>query len=492
MAVVGVIGAGISGLSAAHFLSKLARSNVKKVIVYEASDRVGGWIQTTRFPDGTLFEHGPRTVRPIGIAAQTALRLVEDVGLSMQVLFLTGSHPAAARRMIYAKGQLHYLPSQISDLLKVRPPFSKAMIKYLTKEMVTKRGRLEDESVYDFVSRRFGDELARYAADAMCLGIFAGDSRKLSAKSCFPLLWDKEKDRGSVVRGFLAPTFGAKESESAMHSKLSTVARSGRWFAWSLQEGLETLPRAVETELLSDNFVEIRRNDPVTKLGFLQSGKVEIDSASGRSTVDHVVSSVFAPQLSQMLPPDMAPLAADLRSISAVTVAVLNLQFPGDILQHLPAFGYLVPSVEQSPLLGVIFDSWIFPQHAKSSDEQPITQLTCMLGGAYFDHYFGPLNATTEQRILEAARMCLEQQLNITGTPLRYSLRVHQNCIPQYHVGHAEKLARIKGFIAHNKLEMSLIGSSYGGVSVNDCIHGGKKVAEKLAQFGTASYASYQ
>ncbi|GAV06379.1 hypothetical protein RvY_16388 [Ramazzottius varieornatus] len=156
MASVAVIGGGISGLSAAHALSKHGGDKVGKVVLYEASQRVGGWLQSTQFEDGSLFEHGPRSVRN---SANAALQLVEEVGLADQVISIPRTHPAAIKRMIYAKGQLNLLPNKAEDLFSVTPPLTTKLLKPLFRELWVKKSKEEDESVYDFFGRRFGDQV---------------------------------------------------------------------------------------------------------------------------------------------------------------------------------------------------------------------------------------------------------------------------------------------------------------------------------------------
>ena len=113
---VSIIGGGISGLSAASYLSKVPK--VTSITVHEATQRLGGWVQTTRTEDGFILEHGPRTVRPVGPKGANTLELVEDLGLSDKVMPIFRGHPATVNRMIYVDGQLHRLPSDLKGVLK--------------------------------------------------------------------------------------------------------------------------------------------------------------------------------------------------------------------------------------------------------------------------------------------------------------------------------------------------------------------------------------
>ena len=159
---ISIVGGGISGLSAAFYLSKLP--SVTSITVFEASSSLGGWIQTTKTSDGFLFEHGPRTIRPAGPQGANTLELISDLGLEDKLLPIKYGHPATVNRMVYVDGKLHKLPSNLkSILLPGQGPFYKPLALAGIKEFFTPQKVCEDESIYDFVKRRFGSDVANYA-----------------------------------------------------------------------------------------------------------------------------------------------------------------------------------------------------------------------------------------------------------------------------------------------------------------------------------------
>ena len=103
-----ILGGGVSGLAAAHYLLKHPKvsSKVTKIVVLEAAQRVGGWIQTTTLSDGVTYEHGPRTVRPAGPAGINTLSLISEIGLEKDVKPILFGHPTAKNRNIYVDGQV--------------------------------------------------------------------------------------------------------------------------------------------------------------------------------------------------------------------------------------------------------------------------------------------------------------------------------------------------------------------------------------------------
>ncbi|CAM9128577.1 unnamed protein product [Bubo scandiacus] len=158
---VAVVGGGISGLAACYHLARGPRP--PKVLLLEASGRLGGWLQSTRAADGAVFEHGPRGVRPGGAAGTDTLHMVSELGLESDVLPVPGDHPASRNRFLYTGGALHKLPSGLGGLLRPVPPFSRALLWSGVRDLLAPAGTEPDESVHAFAHRRFGREVGACA-----------------------------------------------------------------------------------------------------------------------------------------------------------------------------------------------------------------------------------------------------------------------------------------------------------------------------------------
>ncbi|NWI71403.1 PPOX oxidase, partial [Todus mexicanus] len=126
---------------------------------------------------------------------------VTELGLEGDVLPVPGDHPASRNRFLYTGGALHKLPSGLGALLRPVPPFSRALLWSGVRDLLAPAGTEPDESVHAFVHRRFGREVADIAVDSLCRGVFAGDCRTLSIRSCFPALFEAERRRRSVLLG---------------------------------------------------------------------------------------------------------------------------------------------------------------------------------------------------------------------------------------------------------------------------------------------------
>ncbi|XP_033927108.1 protoporphyrinogen oxidase isoform X2 [Melopsittacus undulatus] len=467
---VAVVGGGISGLAACYHLSRGPRP--PKVLLLEAGARLGGWLQSTRAADGAVFEHGPRGIRPGGAAGADTLHMVSELGLAGAVLPVPGDHPASRNRFLYVAGALHKLPSGLGALLRPVPPFSRALLWSGLRDLVAPAGTEPDESIHTFASRRFGREVADIAVDSVCRGVFAGDCRALSARSCFPRLFQAERSRRSVLLGL---ALGSGDGNGA-ESGLSRRARTERWSQWSLRGGMETLPQAL-AEFLRERGVELRCHQRLQSLRRCHHGGWELTLTDGTVTADHVVSALPAAALAEVLPAEAAALAQELRHIPAVSVAVVNLQYK-DVTLPVTGFGHLVPSSEDGSLLGIVYDSVAFPEHNGTGAAS--LRLTVMLGGAWFEQSFGDPATVAPELLLHRAQAAVREQLGLEPAPTHSIVRVHQACIPQYTLGHWQRTERISRFLAEHHLPLSLIGASYSGVSVNDCIASAKAAVERL------------
>uniref|UniRef100_A0A667YEP0 Protoporphyrinogen oxidase n=1 Tax=Myripristis murdjan TaxID=586833 RepID=A0A667YEP0_9TELE len=448
-----------------------------QVILLESSARYGGWLWSTRRSDGAVFEHGPRGIRPAGPVGWNTLNIVADLGLENEILPVTYSHVASKNRYLYVNDQLHKMPSGIGGVVWTVPPFSRPLLLSIAKEILVKKGTEEDESVHSFVSRRLGKELADIAIDSLCRGVFAGDSRKLSVRSCFPFLYNAEQHRGSLVLGML---LGSGPTPNVIPGPLAQRSRTESWAQWSLRRGLESLPQAITDFLAQSGRVELHRDATVKQLCLSASGW-EIHLEDGVISADHIISALPAKALSSALPSSFQHLIQQLQDISTVTVAVVNLEYEGSILPVM-GFGHLVPSSEDRGLLGVVYDSVPFPQHNAPNGES--TRLTVMMGGAWFQEVFGTPETITEECLLATATEAVQRHLGVTASPCWSRVALQKDCIPQYHLGHWQRVESMRSYIKKNLLPLSLAGSCYDGVSVNDVIISGRTAAEGLLGTG--------
>lgn len=295
-------------------------------------------------------------------------------------------------------------------------------------------------------------------------GIYAGDVAKLSIRSTFKSLWDMEQAHGSIFGGMIkspkVPPYQSDNPEAQIFIDATTKES-----VYSFKNGMQTLTDAL-LKTIVERGVTVYPESCIS-LNF-KVDEVTVGRENGETiSVDHVISTIPAPNLAALLDQSMVPLKDELDSITSVDVGMVNLVYKGDHSQlPVEGFGFLVPKTEKLKILGVVFDSCAFPQEEKA------TVLTVMMGGHAFEQQFGKPEVVTDSELLETALSNVDKILGIPATDLVDSVvSIHKQCIPQYSVGHSDRMLRID---ALRDQRLSLTGASYNGVSVNDCIYNSK------------------
>nr|XP_021576822.2 protoporphyrinogen oxidase isoform X1 [Ictidomys tridecemlineatus] len=465
-----VLGGGISGLAASYHLSQAPRppkSWWRVASVWEAGS-VQSEGPVVRFLNLDLGEFGQPEFWEPALCSWICGEQISELGLDSEVLPVRGDHPAAQNRFLYVDGALHPLPSGLRGLLRPSPPFSKPLLWAGLRELTKPRGKEPDETVHSFAHRRLGPEVASLVMDSLCRGVFAGNSRELSIRSCFPSLFQAEQTHRSVILGLLLGAGKSPQPDSA----LIRQARAERWSQWSLRGGMETLPQTLDTYLTSRG-VSILRGQPVCGLSLQAEGHWKVSLGDSSLEADHIISAIPASALSKLLPTEAAPLAQVLNNITAVSVAVVNLQYRGACLP-VQGFGHLVPSSEDPGVLGIVYDSVAFPEQDGSS---PGLRVTVMLGGSWLQTLEASGCVLSQELFQQQAQEAVATQLGLKEPPSHCLVHLHKNCIPQYTLGHWQKLESAMKFLAAQRLPLTLAGASYEGVAVNDCIESGRQAA---------------
>lgn len=439
---VGILGAGISGLSTAYALDKQGF----QVSVYEKNDSVGGVIQS-RQADGWLTELGPNTLM---VRTQPVWDLLKDLGLTEDIL---EANKKAAKRFILKDDELMPLPSSLSEFVKTGL-FSGGAKLRLFKEPFIGAGKENEENIANFVTRRLGKEVLDYAVNPFVAGIFAGDPEKLSLKHTFPKLHKLESEHGSLLKGML------KQKKK----------KSSRKALISFKNGLQTLPLAIHKELEG----RIHLNREAVKLNYSE-GSWQLHFHDGSHTEhDAIVATIPIPALRKIIADrKMNSHIIPMDEMYYAPMSVIHLGFRKEQVGHaLDGFGMLIPEKEQGKLLGTLFSSTLFP--GRAPDEYAL--LTSFIGGARDpDMAHQPAD-----KLKEIAQAELEKLLGITGAPEFSAHTCWDNAIPQYELGYDQHLQAMK--TAEEQFPgFYLAGSFRDGVSVPDCITSGLEKAGKIA-----------
>lgn len=441
--------------------------------------------------------------RGLVVVYTNILLKLEDLGLENDIMPIPFSHPSAQNRFLldYSTSKLTALPSSLTSFLGRQPPLLKGLLSAgLFEPLKPKAPRKhltadKDESVDAFFRRRFGDNVADNLASAMVHGIYAASSSQLSLRSAFPSLWEAERKYGSVVIGMLLGTKTAAEKaeEKREWEELGEVGKEReKWSLYGIKGGLGTMTDKL-LDRISSRGVEIILGEPVRKIELSSNQEIAIHTHSHSLSTSHVISAlpprVLARTLSSPLP--------HLTHNPSTCVGVVNVVYPLPPTSiHSAGFGYLVPrpptnlnpnpSPNPSGVLGVIFDSTALPPNPPELGGQ-VTKLTLMMGGPYWANYSPRISPPSDPEELLPLAI---QHLNTifphlrNVKPILTVCNIHHNCIPTYLPGHGARLREMHEAIESGEWngKLSLVGSGYGGVGVNDCVLSGVDVARRLAK----------
>jgi oxygen-dependent protoporphyrinogen oxidase len=453
---IAVIGGGISGLSTAFALKQRAQEQGRAIQlhVFEAARVLGGTMGVTQ-EGGFLCERGPNGFLD---SKPHSLELVRQLGLGERLI---RADPNAARRFVLVDGKLHQLPTtpmafMTSSLL----PFWGRM-RVLWEPFVAKRRNSEPESVADFSRRRLGRHAFERLVDPFVSGVFAGDPERLSVNAAFPRLVELEQQYGSLIRASskLKKERGEKEASAGPTGQL-----------WSFPKGLGELVDALSEALGT----AVRTEAPVKDLRHL-NGQWTVTVAEGDNVgqIDHVIFAIPAFSAAKILSPLEPELSRLLMEISYAAVTVVALGFAREQVAHdLEGYGYLVPGRESRPILGCLFSSSLFPGHRAP---QGHVLLRTIVGGARA----AEIALMAEDELISLVMGELNEILGIQGEPVFKRLERHTHAIPQYNLGHLERVAQIDTELQKHR-GLWLTGNAFRGVGINDCTRAGFNIAEHI------------
>jgi oxygen-dependent protoporphyrinogen oxidase len=441
MKKVAVIGAGITGLTAAFELQQRGLD----CAVYEANDRVGGCIQTIR-EDGWLVECGPNSILD---THPNLDKLITRLGLEGNKLL---PNQVAMNRFIVRNGKVVALPTSPAAFIKSKAFSGKAKLRLL-REPFIKSKSTEQESLGEFVMRRLGQEFLDYAINPFVRGVYAGDPMKLATAHAFPKLYALEKEYGSLIKGAIK---GSKKRKQ----RAEKASKDAHMFTFD--DGMEVLPRQLAIKLGD----AVRLNNPVENLQCVEGGRFKINGEE-YSDVLLAIPAHALPRLNT--PFNFAPFA----DIYYPAVASLSLGFNQNQLMHeLDGFGMLIPEVESQFSLGALFPSSFFPERAPAG----AALLTVFIGGAS-----GPEKALlNEDELTKNVLEDLQELLGLDGEPEYKHLSVYPQAIPQYNVGYERFLDHMKQ-IENTNPGIHFAGHYRDGISVANSILSGLDAAERIA-----------
>jgi len=450
MTPVAIIGAGITGLTAAFYLKRAGHA----VTVYDAAARPGGVIQSLR-RDGFLAEFGPNTILE---TSPLIGQLVRDAGLETHKL---PTDPAAEARYVVRYRRPIEMPATPPGFFTT-PLFSlRAKFAVLREPFIPRRRDGVEESIAQFVVRRLNQEFLDQAIDALVAGVYAGDPYQLSLPQAFPRLKAVEDKYGSLIKGQI---LGARERK-----KSKEVARD-RAPKFSFDAGLQVLPDSLAAQLGGS----LKLSTPVSGLTRTANGW-RVATAAGESEFGAVVYCGTAYRLAELK--IGVPQALDTRPFSEIIyppVASVVLGFRRQDVRHpCQGFGMLIPKIEGFKILGAIFSSSLFPNRAPAGH----LTLTCYVGGARYPE----LAALPPGQLTETVLADLRVLLGVAAPPVFTQTAVYPRAIPQYNLGYG-KYRQLLNDLAAAAPGLYFAGHYRDGVSLGDSIVSGANIADRVAK----------
>jgi oxygen-dependent protoporphyrinogen oxidase len=444
-----VIGAGISGLVCAHALRKRGVD----ALILEAAPRPGGVIQSER-RDGFLLELGPQSFN----ATAPILNLCGELQIDKQLV----EAPHGAPRYVLLNGKLQPVPSSPAAF------FTSSIFNIATKWRIVRDliGQStppdNDESLADFVRRKFSEELLEKLVGPFVSGIYAGDPEKLSLRSAFPQMYEAEKSSGSVVRGLLRD--GKKEGASKDKSSLQTFCDGNQTLVDTLAAGLgSNLRCGVEAQSIS-----VDSPDPSIS-GF------QVMAKSGGHTdiivAERLVVATSASRAGALLSGVDSRFQSALQGIEYAPVAVVSLGYNKSAVGHsLNGFGFLAPRSSGLKLLGTVWNSSLFPDRAPKGQ----VLLTSFIGGVTDT---AGVSLPVEELVAIGHRE-LAQILNISKKPIVSHVQKYDAAIPQLNIGHDARMSELQKLCAKYS-NLHLAGNYLGSPAIGPCIERALAIASE-------------
>ncbi len=467
---IAIVGGGIAGLAAAYYSSKAATEPVE-ISVFEQANYWGGKILTERVGD-FVIEGGPDTFI---VTKPWAVKLCKELGIADR---LRGTNPGANRTYIMKEGALHELPGGLTMMIptEISPMIRTELLSWPEKIrmgmdfLIPPAAENGDESLGAFVTRRLGRAAYENLIEPLMSGIYAGDGDKLSLQATFPYLRELELKHGGLVKGAI----NARRERAKNGKKIAPGSRS--IFLTPLTGLSEIVERLVEVLELTGT--DMHLNTSVTGIYPIHSGyRVDL-SGEKQLKVDAVILATPA-YITGKLVENFAPrMAMELNAIDYVSTATVSLAYhEQDLGCPLDGYGYVIPRREGRRALACTWTSTKFPHRAP----ERYALIRVFIGRAGQETEIG----WDEADLVQIAREEIQDTLRTKAEPLFWRIFIWEKAMPQYNLGHFDKLARIETML-QTFPGLALAGNGYAGIGIPDCIRSGEVAAQQILKVQNA------
>lgn len=468
-----VIGAGMTGLAAAYKIRRAVRSEGLDlgVTVIEKDDRIGGKIATD-VVDGFIVDGGPDSF----LTEKPALhRIAEHLGMSDERL---PSDESRKKTWILADGKLHEMPDGVMMFAPTKfvpfattglfTPAGKArmgMDLVIPKKKVAE-GELNDETLESFVVRRMGRECLDRLAEPLVGGVHASDPAVMSLAATFPRLLEMEQKHGSLMLGFLE----ARKKVEEMRKKYPPQpGKPKRTFFSSFRGGMQQLTDAMADAIGRDHIITGVKVDRLERSG----DGWRITLSDGRTMDGDAVVIATEGWAAEQLVTSVAPIAADnLAGIPHSSSATVSLGFDSEEIGFsLDAFGVLCPQAEKRSLMAATYSSTKWPGRAPAGK----TLMRGFVGGPHNQEIVDK----SDEELIDIVTRELREILGLTAKPVFARVYRWKGGMPQYTLGHLDRVAIIQSDM-ETIPGLALAGGSYTGVGLPNCAESGEAAVTKV------------
>ena len=471
-----IVGGGIAGLAAAYELHK---RDVPFLLVERAA-RPGGVIRTEQV-DGFTLEAGPDALL---IQKPEAIRLAEEIGLGDRLV------PTNPPRLAYIqrRGRLYPLPAasvlgiptQIAPFVATRLFTWPGKIRMGMELFIPRRTDPGDESIGSFMARRFGSEALAYLAEPLLAGIHAGDVDRLSVNALFPRFAEAERTYGSLLRAFRLPhrhapqppPSGSTQSRGPAAGPLHGAApgRKAEGAFKSFREGLGLMVDTLVSRLPPD---AVRFGTNVIRVEKGTAYRVVSDTGAFDARAVILAAPAFAVgSIVSDLDAELARVCGEVQYASSATISYAFRR--ADVRHSLTGSGYVVPRVENSPILAASWMSSKWPGRAPDGS----VLLRVFVGGARDPQAL----SHSDDELIARGLAAIRPVLGVTGDPLIARVYRYERANAQHEVGHLDRIARVDRALERHP-GLFVTGSGFRGTGIPDCVADASATAQQAVTF---------
>lgn len=455
---VAVIGGGITGLAAAFYMQRMAEKNnlPLDIILIESSLRLGGKIQTLR-KDGFIIERGPESFLD---HSNSVRHLARDLGIEDQLV-----QNNEGKTYVAVGNGLYPIPTNFifGERLKVSSFITSGIISLSGKlraagDLLLPKSYIEDEPVGDFFRRRFGKEVVENIVEPLLAGTFAGDINHLSLKAMFPQFSQLERDYRSLILGMR----NAKSNNSSVETKTYQTFHNG------LETLIESLESNIDTKQVFKGVrvEKIEKEEAQLKITLNNISPIKCDAVI-LTTPFNVTKEILCKNLD---------IIREMPDMNYATIATVTMAFKKDqsMMDKNDAMTFYV---SRNSDYAITTCSWCNHKWNNVAPE----------GYDLFRAYIGRVGdeaivELSDSAIEKTVLSDLKKSIGMKGSPEFTVVSRWKQSMPQYTVGHESRMEKLKKNIKNQLPNVRLVGSSYEGISVPDCVTQGKKAATEMLE----------